>query len=110
LYSRGELQALENGAGASYEPTKTRALQELRARRPEHEQRDAARSLNQLVDEVEQGIVGPVQILEHEHERPLVGQRLEEATPGGEALLRAGGPLLGEAGERTQVAIEPLRL
>jgi len=51
-----------------------------------------------------------VQILEHEHERPLLGQRLEEATPRGEALLRAGGPLLGEAGKRTQVAFEPLRL
>ena len=59
------------------------ALQELGARGREYEQRNAARPLDQLVDELQQRIVGPVQILEHEHERPLLGQRLEEAAPGG---------------------------
>ena len=32
---------------------------------------DAGRPLDEVVDEVEQALVGPVEILEHEHERPL---------------------------------------
>ena len=39
-----------------------------------------------MVDEGEQVVVGPVQVLEDEHGRSLFGQGLEELPPGGEAL------------------------
>ena len=39
-----------------------------------------------MVDEVEHAVVCPVQILEHEDERPLFRHRLEQATPRPEGL------------------------
>jgi hypothetical protein len=46
--------------------------------------------------------VCPVQVLEHEHRRPLLGERLEEATPGRERLAAAArgasGAVAGGAG------------
>ena len=86
------------------------ALQELGTRGAEHEQRNAPSALDELVDEVEQRIVRPVQILEHEHHRPALGQCFEVTAPGCRALLRAHEPSLGQTGERTQVALDPLRL
>jgi hypothetical protein len=63
-----------------------------------------------VVDEVEQRFICPVQILEHEDERPLLRQRLEEAAPGGERLV----PTVARAyircldtGERSQVPLDP---
>lgn len=43
-----------------------------------------------------------MQILEDEHERPLVGERLEEAPPGGERLVTPVAAALGPAGECDQ--------
>ena len=83
--------------------------QQLGARRAEDEERDAARPVDEVVDEVEQRVVGPVQVLEDEDERPLVGDRLQEAAPGGERLVAAVARRLValEAGERTQVPLDP---
>ena len=53
----------------------------------EDEQRHPARPVDQVVDEVEKGVVRPVQVLEDEDERPLVRDRLEEAPPGRERLV-----------------------
>jgi len=39
-----------------------------------------------MVDEVEQAVVGPVDILEEEDQRALLCQRLEQRPPGGEVL------------------------
>ena len=50
---------------------------------------ESAHPVDQVVDEVEQVVVGPVQILEDEHQRPTLGERLEEAAPGGESLVAA---------------------
>ena len=36
--------------------------------------------------EVEQGVVGPMEVLQHQHQRPPVGQPVQEA-PGGERLV-----------------------
>ena len=44
------------------------------------------RPVDEVVDEVEQAVVGPVQILEDEDERALLGERLEEPPPGRERL------------------------
>ncbi len=51
-----------------------------------------------------------MQVLEHEHERPFVGDRLEEATPGGERLLAfvaRPGVVRLEPDEWTQLALDP---
>ena len=47
--------------------------------------------LQQLLEEVEQGVVGPVQVLQHQHQRPPGGQPVQEAPPGGERLVAAAG-------------------
>ena len=38
------------------------------------------------MDEIEQAVVSPVQVFEHEHEWMLLCERLEVAAPGAEAL------------------------
>ena len=86
------------------------ALEQLRPRAADDEERDAAQPIDELVDEVEQALVGPVQVLEHEHERPLVGECFEEASPSGEGLAatvaaQAGSRL--ETDERTKVRLDP---
>ncbi len=65
-----------------------------------------------MVDEVEQPVVRPVQILEGENERMARGERLEEAPPGGERLAApvAADLLAAQADERAQVALDPGRL
>ena len=81
------------------------SLEQLRPRGAEDEQRHPAHPRDQSVDELEQGVVGPVQVFEDEHERPLLGKRLEKPAPGGRALLGAAGVLLGDPGERPQVPL-----
>ncbi len=62
--------------------------------------------------EVEQRVVGPVQVLEHQHQRVLPGQRFEEPPPGGKRLDL---PVLGrltallDAQQRTQLGFHPGR-
>src|SRR5919206_588186 len=43
------------------------ALEQLRARRADDQHRHAARPVDQVVDEIEHLVVGPVQILEDQH-------------------------------------------
>jgi hypothetical protein len=65
------------------------------------QQRHPGRPLHQVPREGQQGRVGPVQILEHDHQRPLGGHGCEEAPPGSKRLLllgRAGGGGRGGAG------------
>ena len=57
---------------------------ELRVDRIPH--RHAFDQLDEAVDEVEQPVVRPLQVVEHEHERSPLGQRLEERPPRGEQL------------------------
>ena len=53
-------------------------LDRLRTARGDDEQRYVAGPVRELVDEVEQLVVGPLQILEDEHDRPALGERLDE--------------------------------
>jgi hypothetical protein len=62
-------------------------LQQLRPRQRDHEQRVVARPLQEVLDEVQQARVRPLQVLEHQHGRIHVGEALEEQAPGGEHLL-----------------------
>jgi hypothetical protein len=60
-----------------------------------------------VVDEVEQVVVGPVQILEDEHRRPLLCQRLEELAPRREVLRAISAALeLGHPDDQRPKALE----
>ena len=102
---RDERQGL--GVALPSAPTGT-ALEELGPGGAHHEQRDADDLVDQLIDEVEQPVVGPVEIVEDEDRDVSLGERLEEPPPGGHALA---GDLValaaGEADERPQVTIDP---
>ena len=75
------------------------------------EERDVAEPVDEVVDEVEQAVVGPVEVLEHEHGRAPLGDRLEEATPGrGRGLGAGAGRPLADADERAQLRLEPAPL
>jgi hypothetical protein len=85
-------------------------LEQLRPRRRNDEERRLGRPVDEVVDEVEQVVVGPVQVLEDEHERTALGERLEEAPPrrkGLGAAIHAAFALLGEADERPQLILYP---
>jgi hypothetical protein len=63
-----------------------------------------------MLDELEQPVVGPVDVLEHEHERVLLRERLPEAAPSRERFFlrtRSGARL---PDERTQMRQDPLRV
>ena len=84
------------------------ALEQLGPGCPDDQDRHPGRPADEVVDEVEERVVGPVQILEHENERALLGLSLQEPSPGGECL---GSPILRsalsfESHERTQVSLE----
>ncbi len=68
-------------------PQAGRRVEQLRPRGADDEQRDARRPVDEMVDEVEQALVGPVEVLEDEDERALVGDPLEEAAPRRERLV-----------------------
>jgi len=55
-----------------------------------------------VLQEGQEGVVGPVQILEHEHTGAALGQGFQEPTPGGEVLLPGrGGSLQPDQGSQT---------
>ena len=67
------------------------ALEQLRPRGADTEQWNIRGPVHQVIDEVEQVVIRPVQVLEHEHCRALVRELLEEASPGIEASVRLSG-------------------
>ena len=52
-------------------------VEQLRAGRSDDEEWNGRRPVCEVVDEVEQAVVGPVQVFEDEHEGPLLGRCLE---------------------------------
>ena len=65
------------------------------------------RPFQQVVDEIEEAGVGPLQILEDEDGGAAVGDALEERPPGGEQLLALSGRCLVEAEEGRQARLHP---
>jgi hypothetical protein len=55
------------------------------AHRDHAEHRRLGRSPQQVAEQLERGIVGPVQVVEQEHQRPARGQRREQRADGGAA-------------------------
>jgi hypothetical protein len=80
------------------------------SRRRHDEKRYAADAVEELVDEVEESVVRPVQILEYENERALVRERFEETSPCCERLAPAvgGGLAAAESGQNAQVRRDPV--
>ena len=72
---------------------------ELRPREAEHEDRLRPRPLDEVLDEVEEAGIGPLEILEDQNRGLIVGETLEEETPGREEVV----PLEGRIGESEQV-------
>ena len=98
-----------DGAPLAAAPART-ALEELRPGCAHDQDRDAGRPVDEMVDEVEQAVVGPVQVLEDEHERVLLGQRLEEPAPGPEGLAAVVARVLrrpAEPDQRPEVLEDP---
>ena len=69
-------------------------LEQLGPRGCDRQQRDVRDPVDELVHEVEQALVRPVEVLEDDDEWPLLGHRLEKASPGGEGRLPAVVPEL----------------
>ena len=66
-----------------------------------------------MVDKVEQPVVGPVQIFENQHQRPAIGQPLEQAPPGRKRFLASGRDGIAgssDAHQRLHVALHPVAL
>ncbi len=82
-------------------------LEQLRPCGADHEQRHAFGAVGEVLEEREHRLVGPVQVLEHEHGRVLFGDVLEEPPPGGEQLLALGGRGRLDPEQRQQALAEP---
>ena len=73
------------------------SIEQLWTGEDEHEQRDVGSRLEERLDEVEQAVARPVQILHDEDQRMALGGELEGGPPGGEdrrlvGQLRIAGP------------------
>ena len=86
------------------------AVCHLRPRQRDDEDRVVAPPIEQILDERDEALVGPVDVLEHHHERPLLGEPLEEATPGGEEILAVGRGPVAEAEQLEQPRLDPVTL
>ena len=88
---RAERLEAQHGRGLAREATADgrRSISSGRAVR-EEEQRDAGGEVDDVVDEVEQGVLGPVEVLEDDEGGLLVGEVLEEAADGPEQLVLGG--------------------
>ena len=82
------------------------ALEQLGPREREDEDRRVARPVEEVLDEVEQALVGPLHVLEGEHRRIRLREALEEEPPGGEEILLVAGLVLGEAEEVRQPGLD----
>ena len=84
--------------------------QQLGPARPDQQDRQSRACRGERVQKVQQSIVGPVQVLDHEHAWPTFGECFEEALPSRKGILRpspVAGFAAGEADERTEVSLDP---
>ncbi len=82
-------------------------LRELRPREREDEERVAPRPVEQVLEEVEQTGVSPLDVLEDQDGRRLLGEPLEEDPPGGEEVLLVAGRAVLEAEEVREARLDP---
>ena len=80
---------------------------ELRPREREDEQRVVPRPVEQVVDEVQQRRVRPLEIFEDEHRRALLREPLEEEAPGRKEVVTVGGAALFEPEQLREPRLDP---
>ena len=87
-------------------------LEQFGPRGGDNQQRQAPHGAHKVLEEGDQGIVGPVQILHHQDQRAAGGHRLEEAAPGGEllGLLGRGRGAAGQPEQRGEPQLQPFAL
>jgi hypothetical protein len=95
----------QRGEGDVGAPCWTRAG-DLRPREDEHEDRQVGRPLDEVVDEVEQPAVGPLDVLEDHDHRPGRGNALEEQPPSREQVRAVGGGALLEPEQVREARLE----
>jgi len=112
LLDRHVRQSLEVERGEpalARSPVRT-TLGDLGTREREHEQRMVAPPLNQVVDEVEQRVVGPLEVLEDHHHRSTVGDAFEEQAPAGEQVVARGARAFFQPEEMREPRLDPSTL
>src|SRR5581483_2780128 len=82
-------------------------LRELGTGEREHEDRIAARPVEQVLEEVEEPGIRPLEILEDEDRRRLLGEPLEQDPPGGEQVLLVSRRTLLQPEEVSQPRLDP---
>jgi hypothetical protein len=87
------------------------ALEQLGPSGAEEEERNRRAPVEQVLEELEERVVGPVQVLDDEHARSPGRELLEEPAPRGERLLTTCRHAVGLGGdERGEPRLEPRRL
>ena len=87
-------------------------FQQLGTGRGQDQQWQAGGPLDQVLEELEHRRVGPVQVLDHQHQRVVGGHGLHEPAPGGEQLVPLGLDRVraGDPEQRGQPGPQPLAL
>ena len=86
------------------------AVGDLGARERDDEGRVVPPPVEEVGDERDEPLVRPVDVLEHHHQRPLLGQALEEPPPGREEVLAVGGRPFGEPEQVEETRLDPRAL
>jgi len=94
-----ERRELDDEAGRCRTSPSRSVLEELRPSRAEHEHR-SLRPLAEVLDQVEQRRLRPMDVLEDRDDGVRAGQRLEQSSYGPEALGRGRGAVGDADGER----------
>ena len=85
-------------------------LGQLRAGRPDHQQGSTFGPIGEALQERQHGVIGPVEILEHEHRRVGTRDPLEEPSPGGERFLAFARGFRLHPDEWSEPRTEPIEL
>ena len=88
-------------------PQSGRRSSRLRPGEGDDQDRDAATPLEQVVDEVEQARVGPLEVLEQEADRPGRGEPLEERPPCAEQLVTPAARCVADPEQGEQRRFDP---
>ena len=86
--------------GVDVEPAAAPAgtgIHELGPRKPDEQDRRVAREVGEVFDQPEERRLGPLQVVEDDHERPALRERLEELAHGPRGRLAGAGPGGAEA-------------
>jgi hypothetical protein len=82
------LQRERDGAGSRRGPRRA-LVEQVRSRRAQHQERDTLRERRHILDEVQEGGLGPVDVVEDDHERVVRRDRLEQPPGPPRDLLRS---------------------